>query len=213
MADMNVYLYPNTAYENDLADQAYAALDTALSETTSIWLELDTYHLEIDYSHPDLNDPDKSTFKSNFEDWTWLNASGNGTHLAISSSWGGGVADSGEGSENAFVEEAEAVVGSASGGGGFFKNGAIQEAYHPFIDARLNDVQSITGPNNDEHSLGEVPSDNNVTPMVTSYVDDGLAGKGDCNDNYSVYGHNTSPSYCTNKAVYQTFQDRVLGQS
>lgn len=208
MADMNVYLYPNTSNEDGLADEAYSALETALEETTSLWPSLDTYSLDIDYSYPDLNDPDKDTFKSNFEQWTWLNASGDGIHLAISSNWGGGVADSGEGTENAFVNEAEGVIGSPSENESFFKTTAVHEAYHPYIDSSLNDVQKILGPNNDEHSLGEVPSDNKVTPMVAGYVGDDLDSVGDCDDSYSPDGHTASPSYCTSKAVYQTYQDR-----
>lgn len=209
MADMNVTIYPNTADEEDLADQAYDAIGDALWETVSEWSDLDSFSRAIDHSHPNLDDPDKSTFKSNFENWTWLNASGNGVHLAISSNFGGGLADSGEYVENAFVEETEAVVGSTTGGGDFFKSIAIQEAYHPFIDPTLSAVQNMTGSNNNEHSLGEVPSDNQVTPMVASYAYNGLDAKGDCDDNYAASGYSTSPTYCTNKAVYETFKDRV----
>lgn len=211
MADMNVYIYPNTSAEDDLAQQAYSALDAALTDTTNYHPDLNTYHLEIDYSHPSLNDPDKRTFKSNLEDWAWMNASGNGCHLALSSNWGGGIADSGEWDENAFIEEAEAVAGSSSDGGPHFKNICIQEAYHPFIDASLGDVSQITGPNNDEHSLGEVNSSNDVTPMVTSYQDDGLDGVGRCDDSYNKTGYTVNPTYCTNQAIHQTFQDRVQG--
>jgi hypothetical protein len=218
MADMNVYIYPNTSDEDDLARGAYDALSSALANTFDYPpMDIDggTYNVEIDYSHPDLNDPDKYTFKNNFEDWTWLNASGDGVHLALSSNWGGGVADSGESAEGTgWGTEVEAVAGQRNGNvTGHFEGIAIQEAYHPFIDKRLEEIQNMMGPSGDEHSLGCVNDNNRVTPMVTSYQDEGYDDEGDCSSEGSDYGHTTDPTYCTNRAIHQTYQDRVLGES
>jgi hypothetical protein len=218
MADMNVYIYPNTSNEDSLAQGAYDAISAALAETFAYpAMEVDggTYHVEIDYSYPNLNDPDKDAFKDNFEDWTWLNASGNGVHLALSSNWGGGVADSGESLEGTgWGTEVEAVAGQPDGQvTGHFKGIAIQEAYHPFIDKRLQEIQNLMGPSGDEHSLGRVNSNNRVTPMVTSYQDEGYDDEGTCSSDGYDGGHTTSPTYCTNQAIHQTYQDRVLGES
>jgi len=200
MADVNVWVYPNTSDEVEIARAANAAIEDALIETVNS-TRINSQSVEVIYDYPNVNDPDRETFKSNFEDWTWLNASGNGCHLGVSSNFTAGLADTGEYDENGFFEETEAVVGSSSGVTDFFKNLAIQETYHTFIDKGLNGVSKHTGPDNNEHSLGQVNGSNEASPMVTSYVDDGLAGKGTCDGTDSVYGYFQSPTYCTNRSM------------
>ena len=70
MSDINVYLYPNTSAADDLASGAHTAISDALDYviTHTSGDNLDTYSITTKYDHPNLNDPDRSTFKSNFED-------------------------------------------------------------------------------------------------------------------------------------------------
>jgi hypothetical protein len=145
MADINVYLYPNTAAEDDLALGASTALTEALDDVIAYTSgdSLDTHSITTKYDHPNLDDPNREEFKSNFENWTWLETSGTGCHLGISSNFDGGLADAGEFDENAFVTETEAVVGSTSGDDDYFRNVAIQEVFHPFIDSSISSVKAL----------------------------------------------------------------------
>lgn len=210
MADINVYLYPNTSEADSLATAASSAISDALDIviTHTSGDSLDTYSITTEYDHPNLDDPDRSTFRDNFQDWTWLNASGDGCHLGISTNFNGGVADSGSYDENAFAAEAEAVVGSTSGDDALYRNLAIQEAFHPFIDSSLSGVESMLGSDNNEHSLGEIDTYADKTPMVTTYYDDGYASNGDCGRSEQPDGKTTSPTDCTSEAFEISFENR-----
>ncbi|UPV99805.1 hypothetical protein M0R88_14955 [Halorussus gelatinilyticus] len=210
MADINVYLYPNTSSADYLADAAYTALSDALDDviTYTPGDSLGTYSITTKYDHPNLSDPDRSTFKSNFEDWAWLETSGTGCHLGISTNFNGGLADSGEWDENAFATETEAVVGSSTGDGAHYRNVAIQETFHPFIDSSISSVKSMLGPDNNEHSLGEIDYNADTTPMVTTYYDKGYASNGGCGHSVNPDGKTTAPTNCTCEAFEISFNTR-----
>lgn len=91
------------------------------------------------------------------------------------------------------------------------KNSAIQEPFHVFIRWHQEDVKSMLGDFDglldksryDEHSLGRIQSDGDVTPMLTYHAGDWDGGdEGDCtNGSSNDTGFTPYPTSCTINAV------------
>jgi hypothetical protein len=65
--------------------------------------------------------------------------------------------------DDAFVSAKDAVAGSQIVTTDHFQNTCIREVFYTFIDADLSRVRSLTGSDDDEHSLGEITSTEDPT--------------------------------------------------
>lgn len=89
---------------------------------------------------------------------------------------------------------------------------AVQESLHNFINWDDQDVRcevdcSLTADEyNYEHALGEVNSDNYVTPMLTYHVSE-VRNYGKCSYDGYNFGYTTNLTDCTKNAVYITGND------
>lgn len=91
------------------------------------------------------------------------------------------------------------------------RNSAIQEPFHVFIRWHQENVKPMLGDYDndgtkiryDEHSLGRIQSDGDVTPMLTYHAGDWDGGnEGDCANHSSVNsGYTPYPTPCTIQAV------------
>ena len=90
------------------------------------------------------------------------------------------------------------------------RNSAIQEALHPFIleNEAYYDGDGDGTPlynKNDEHSAGEITSQDRITPMVTYHTnEDDVVGEGECAANGDFDGYTQYLTWCTKKAVKRT---------
>lgn len=217
---MDVYIYPNNPDDDNLANEALSALISALSSTEDHFAshgEVIDWKVVVDKSYPSMKEewfnlykPDKAIVLTDFQ--LWLNGQGindTGVHLLVTSSWDGGLSRSTLGS--AWQDKNEAVVGQQKDKIAHFKNISIQEVYHSFINIGGLFGSSILSDN--EHELGEIMPEGpantpKVTPMVDSYVEEGLAARGKCNRTSNSYGHTTTLSSCTQDAVVETYQNQ-----
>ena len=211
---MNVYIYPNNPNDDTRALEAKSAIASAINTTAEYISEVEgtpiATNVAIDYSHPGVSESagvgytsDKVAAAGQFGTWNTLyNDPEIGAHLLITSSWDGGFASGALG--GAWKNRPVAVAGwdknNATAGVDHFKNICIQEVYHLFI-AYAND-----------HELGEVVPGTSAsprpkqTPMVTSYVDEGLDAKGECNRTGNNPGYTTELTICAQTETLTTYQ-------
>ena len=211
MVDMNVYVYPNTSNDDSIADDAKNGLETGLEDVVSN-TNIGTYDVTVRYDHPNVADGSYDECYNGFPTWRNNNYPlEDGCHLCISANFDGGRADGGNTSnpeEDAFVSAKDAVAGSHFGSTGNFQNTCLHEVFHTFIDKDLSRVQSLMGPSNSEHSLGEV-NDSGATPMIVGYRDE-YGGEGTCSLDQGVSGYTQSPTYCTNQSLEATAEDENI---
>lgn len=210
MADMDVYLYPNDSNDDSLANDAKGGLTTALDIVIAN-TKIATYNITIRKDYPQVSDSTRKEFYDSFSSWRVNNKNDIGCHLGVSSSIGGGLADGGNTSnpeDDAFVSPKDAVAGDSGVTTDHFRNTCCQEVFHTFIDKDLPAVQSLTGSDNNEHSLGEVTKQG-VTPMATGY-ENTYAGEGVCSLTQGVSGYTQDPTYCTNQSLEATAEDENI---
>lgn len=210
---MNVYLYPNDNSADSLAGDAQAAIASALGSTMEYFADNHNVNISIntslDKSHPSLNEepfseyrPDKFTVMVDFDRWLTKNDKSDrtGAHLLIVTSWDGGIAQPGLG--GAWQNSAVAVAGEHDDGTDHFKNICVQEVYHKFLNANGEYAEN-------EHALGKVKSNpSRQTPMVTSYVDEGLDAEGTCNSTGGGSGYTLELTNCAQEATLRTYQNQ-----
>ncbi|MDG5777096.1 hypothetical protein VB773_21115 [Haloarculaceae archaeon H-GB2-1] len=161
--NFQVLLYPNTWEENDIAENDVA---DALDYVGQQLLDIDAceqYNVYISYEHPNLYDGSNWDFFS-----VWRNydrPSYHGCHLCVGGENIGGRAQSPY-NPGAWNDDLDAVVGC--GGEQYYKNVAIQEVFHAFIDDSNPTVQSLI-PGWEEHDLGSTYSNYSATSMATGY--------------------------------------------
>lgn len=213
MAAMEIFIYPNTSADDDIASDAYDALSSsfqnAVNNTT-----IPDYQVTIRYDHPDRDTSSRSNFYDSFSFWATWNKSDVGCHLGVSNDIDGGIADGGNSSnpeDDAFVEQKEAVAGAANSSTSGFKNTCIQEAYHTFIDKDKLPSKYFANDHENEHDLGRVNLYGNVSPMASSYTDRGPGDShddhGSCSSGYSANGFTTQQTSCTNDSLDITYKD------
>lgn len=174
-------------------DSAYAGIQDALQEVYDNTDVVGT--IARKYETDNALDCDNHWDDGN----TWLDNNGfngDGVYLwvtncglAVSASWGGW-----ENRRQAFVST------DWYGEGQFLSVMAIQEGLHSYLKEQCSYVQDLTDGTDDEHALGDLQTINGTqksSPLAATYVDDGLAGKGDCNDDGSANGGTRSLTWCT----------------
>jgi len=211
MADMDIFIYPNTTADEPAASLVEDSLDQACSEVIGN-TSIEDYNTLIRMDNPgdsssqvDRSPDSRSEFYNEFSQWREDNYSDIGCHIGVSADISGGRADGGNSSnseDDAFVDQKDAV---SEGGEDDSGNVAIQETFHTFLDKDLDDNVD------NEHELGTITESGSVTPMATGY-EYRYADEGECSSNRSWAGtYTTSPTSCTNNLLEDTYRDGNSG--
>lgn len=210
MADMEIYVYPNTTSDDDAAADAKSGLDTAISEIVSN-TGIGSYNIDIRYDYPDQPNGDVKTLYDNFSDWRYTYYyQETGAHLCVDGSIDGGLADGGNSSNPespSWADPKDAVAGTVNAGTAEFQNICTHEVLHTFIDKDLSGVEKYLGKDDTEHELGQETS-NGVTPMATRYRDS-YAGQGSCDKTSSIAGYKKIVTNCTEESTYNTYKEYI----
>ena len=216
---MNVYIYPNNPDDDSLAKEATSTIQSALESVVTYFGnsgESISAITEYDSSHPSLIEKPGLSYRSDkaillTEFRSWVNSQDpvkepdTGLYLLVGSDFDGGLSGGLVG--GAWKNHPAAVAGKNNAGMAHFKNICIQEVLHAFID---NPDEILDG---NEHRFGEVvPSETSSggkqTPMVTSYVDDGLDGEGNCDRTGENPGYTTELTTCTKDILLETYRNQ-----
>ena len=218
---MYITLYPNSSNEDSVCENEIGnGLTTALDQLYEA-NATDYYQLDIRFDHPQKTDTaGVGYFHTKFREF-WEEQYYNteiGHHIAVSHEISGGESRSGNGGDqSAFVKSLTAVAGTEKldsedrADKSFYKNVAIHEALHGFIDYENSDVDDMTkdGGKEHEHDLGHVWGDHSSSPMITAY--EGIhTSHGTCDDAPGHWGfYSTDLTNCTKDAVGSTgYSDR-----
>ena len=204
-AKLHVYLYPNTDNEvNEIKNAIANGYDRVCSDLLS-YGAIEYYGIYYTpYERVNGGTSNRDEFWDDFK--SYMNSKGyddtyNGCHMGIAGGFPSGVAQaSNDNSSNGFNDGKRAVTGIGTAKE-VFKNTAIQEALHTFLNENLSGIQYDIDDN--EHDLGMVHTDGAVSPMMTSYSDS-HGSHGECTTNAWKVGYTTKVTRCTKDGVYET---------
>ena len=222
----------------NITSPLYNSAERLLNDDSISYYAIERFEVE-EYSYPKVDTSSRNTIASEFEDFL-KNSNGTGSNLK---SWRGSHVlvhgdscsvdtaggeyndecddEDGSGSyPSAFSRGTMAWTGLCSDTG-LRKNSSIQETLHQFIRAYQTDVHDALGDGDgdgdidhyDEHTLGYVGSDDDVTPMLT-YHGDEFDPAGRCiGSSDSPTGYDQRLTTCTVNAVGYTADDQCDEQS
>lgn len=211
MADANAYVYPNTSGADGLAAEAADALRTLFRHVVDE-TSVGSYDVSVwSGAYPGIGAASADDYRPSFEDWLHNDPDGPdavaaGCHLAVSTDFGDGQAETGDGEgegEDAFLAGKTAAVGYTGYGLDQFRTLVAHEALHAFVDDRLAVAELDYDPTVDEHELGSVTAEGAVTPLAMSY--DHAPGAGRCSSDASRTGYTRAPTDCANRTLESTY--------
>lgn len=200
-----VYMYRN---DGDEENEIRNAIVDGLSNVATDLLDygaIDFYRLAMvdDFIYGD--DSDKDAFWSDFK--SFMNSKEYhtdhiGCHMGVGSAFYGGYANASDYGSNSFNDGKLAITG-INHAKQQFKNVAIHEVLHTFLDNNLSGIESDIE-DGTEHDLGKVyDSTGGLSPMGTGYVNS-HADHGTCSTDAWRLGYTTEITDCTLDGVQET---------
>lgn len=199
-----IYLYPNTQYDKNEAENAIAnGLRDACERVLSNASNVGYYEINLNTDYPNvLSGSGKCDMLGNWGSYYSTYYCGDstydsrtGSHMLVTADHSGGCAY--VGTPTAFNTSKACLTGTYNGIKELFINTAIQEAYHNFLNQDAINTNDSSLIEDDDHDLGKVYGDCSISPMASGY-DDTHARHGNCSPSNAWCGlYKRRPTDCT----------------
>lgn len=218
---LQMYLYPNTESDEGWCEDESSAIPGALTSLGDQLLQAEPFNIINQYQIWKADEFLDMEYPGSAEQLTRnipdvlnkKNVNFRGSHLLIHGFSKDGWAFKGD-NDNAFNTRMEACVGTELISNDrvnfnftakeFVKNVAIQEVVHNIINKKLGAYKKRI--EKDQHDLGHMIGGwfASITPMCTSYEEDGAIVRGKCSNVKTPTGYTTTISSCTKKSIRDT---------